>query len=494
MRTCLPIVGLFLGLFSAAGATGEIPEIFLPLDDAGAPQYSLTMGQRTGYYRVRLNTRLRSPFTPLSAVRLSLPRGVEYTVIKDKQIAHASGSFTWVGFIEGCGNNCRVIITTRQGQAFGRILTQDGEFLLESHRSGTWLIDPHEAGWLSGNRSDDALAPPFTDELSPLDPATDKRLPTFSGESLAQTQADASSTVDVMLLYTAGMAERYGSGLQARLDHLVDIANLAYSDSLVALTLRLVQAVQVSYSDTTSNETALYTLTDGSDAALADVAAWRNQYGADLVALLRPFSNASHNGCGIAWINGGGGQALNASFGYAVVSDGDDVGGSLYYCDTYSLTHELGHTMGSVHDRANTSNVGAYAYSYGYGVDGLFGTIMSYIRPTVGKFSNPNLNCSDSQACGIANDADNALSLNNTRTAVAGFKTIITDQLTLENTTVTEEETHVAHRTITAGAAYTVSSTGDVTLRAGERIILQPWFRVQMGGRFRAEIDSSLIP
>ena len=97
------------------------------------------------------------------------------------------------------------------------------------------------------------------------------------------------------------------------------------------------------------------------------------------------------------------------------------VAGSRYYCDDFALAHELGHTMGSQHDRANATFQGAYPYSYGYGSSGMFGTIMSYINPRVGKFSNPNISCSGSP-CGIADSADNARSLNNTRATVASFK------------------------------------------------------------------------
>ncbi|MCB1770323.1 MAG: hypothetical protein KDJ31_11595 [Candidatus Competibacteraceae bacterium] len=395
--------------------------MFLTLDDAGLELRSLATEQQTGRYRVRLNRGLSDVFMPLSTVRLSLPKGDEYEVIRDNQITHPSGSFTWFGYLRNHGDDYRVVITTRRGYAFGRILTPSGEWLLESDDSGTWLINPQEAGWLPDNLSDDAVPPPFTGEPITPDSSTDKRLPTTPGES-AQAQVDVSSTVDVMLLYTAGMAARYGSGLQARLDNLIALANQAYIDSQVSLTLRLVHIAQVSYSETTSNGTALDDLTNGSDVALASVAAWRNQYGADLVALLRPYNKVSHNSCGQAWINGSRGQALDASNGFAAVSDGNDTGGSNYFCDDYTLSHELGHTMGNQHDRGHATFAGAYPYSYGYGFDGEFGTIMSYLYPRVGKFSSPLINCLGNQSCGVADYADNARSLNNTRTTVAAFR------------------------------------------------------------------------
>jgi hypothetical protein len=63
--------------------------------------------------------------------------------------------------------------------------------------------------------------------------------------------------------------------------------------------------------------------------------------------------------------------------------------------------------------------------------------------------------------------------------------------LVLENYTVTGTELYEACR-ITAGPNFTVNATGDATFRSGQRITLRPGFRVQAGGRFRAEIDLGL--
>jgi len=410
-------------LAAPAEETAEIPELFLLRDDPGLQSRARAAVPQTGRYPVRLNTGLNDAFLPLPVVRLSLPKGAQYEVIQDNRMVHPSGSITWVGSIKDYGNDYRVVITTgRQGQSFGRILTPHGTLQIESDDSGAWLIDPQEAGLLPGGLYDDAVPPPSAGKPSASDlPIHQRFSANLLKESTLQAQA-AASTVDVMLLYTAGMAARYGSGLQARLDSLIALANQAYVDSQVSLTLRLIHAAQVDYSETTSNNAALDDLTDNSGAALASVNAWRDQYGADLVALLRPYNAAIHISCGMAWVNGFNGRNLSAEDAYAVVSDGSDAGGSNFFCDDYSLTHELGHSMGSQHDRANATYQGVFPYSYGYGFEGSFGTIMSYINPPVGKFSNPEITCLGSQACGVADYADNARSLNNTRATVASFK------------------------------------------------------------------------
>jgi len=407
--------------------TQDIPELFVP--DSRPTQRRGTSATQAGRYPVRMNARLGEAGLPPSTVFLSAPNGVRYEIIQDNRMLHSSDGTTWVGHLKGYDDIYRVMITTHQGHSFGRILTPDGEFLVESDDSGTWLIDPWEVGWLPADSSDDTVAPPSFEESPNPDLSAHRQLTPRSGGEVA-TPADSTilpktdgvTIIDVMLLYTPDLAKHYGAGLQAHLDSLIAVANQAYLDSQVNIALRLVHHAQVNYSETTSNTDALNALTNGSAPVLANVNALRDQYGADLVVLLRPFSLSNHVGCGLAWINGLNGQAMNPAYGFAVVGDGNDVGGSQYYCPDSSLAHEIGHAMGSDHDHANSTTQGANPYAYGHGIEGVFGTIMSYINPRVGKFSNPNIDCSGRQSCGIADYADNARSLNNTRENVAHFR------------------------------------------------------------------------
>jgi uncharacterized repeat protein (TIGR02543 family) len=437
-----------------SGPQVTVPDSAVELFAPAAATHARTLRAeqaRVGREAVRLNraiTRL-----PLQGrARFSLPRGVSYELIYDNHVDHPSGNVTWSGYLKDYGDDYRAIITFGDGGVSGRILTPDGEFLVETDADGEWLIDTQAAGLAPAG-------PGLDDALIPLPEQIHKRLPkngpgaadgegSSSGEpvlkngSLAPlanldehesqaTAADATpTTIDVMILYTPGLASRLGGGLSARLDQLVALSNQAYRDSGVYINLRLVHKQQVNYSDTTTNTVALNALTQGADPALTNVASLRNTYGADLVSLIRPFNYSTSGGsCGVAWIGGYGGQPVSgyASYGYSVIGDGRDVNGSNYYCPDLSFTHELGHNMGSLHDRANAGGgSGAYPYSYGYGVSGTFGTVMSYINPRVGKFSNPAITCAGGITCGIsetaANSANNALSLNNTRAAVASFR------------------------------------------------------------------------
>ncbi len=60
--------------------------------------------------------------------------------------------------------------------------------------------------------------------------------------------------------------------------------------------------------------------------------------------------------------------------------------------------------------------------------------------------------------------------------------------VTLAAGTISGSETHRACDTLTAGAGVVVGATGDLTLRAGTRIVLGDGFRVESGGRLVAEI------
>lgn len=409
---------LTLLLASAPLLGADEPELLLPEDVASYLSF-IPDDFRVGKYPIRFNTNALASLPPQGEVQLSLPNGNTYTLVYERSVAHESGNTTWIGYLKNFGNDFRVIITSGSGgSSVGRIQTPLQEFRIESKDGISWLVDPLARGETPANMGEDIKIPPMQKRV-PLTPQAEFKL-----------APSPQTTIDLMIVYTPGLATKYGAGLQARLDNLVAVANQAYIDSEVAITLRLVHSAQVIYSETISNNIAIDDLTFAEDGAVhpafSGVAGLRNTYGADLVALIRPYINASHEGCGVGWIGGFEGQPISqsAEFGYSVVSEGSD--GS-NYCDDISLTHELGHNMGSLHDRGNSAPglIGAYSYSFGYGISGTFGTIMAYISPRVAKFSNPNILCNGSP-CGVsefaANSANNALSLNNTRAGVAGYR------------------------------------------------------------------------
>lgn len=197
------------------------------------------------------------------------------------------------------------------------------------------------------------------------------------------------SVIDVMVLYTTvGQSATYA---KQRIQYLVDISNQAYRDSGIHATLRLVHTEASAYTETNRNDTALDDLGAG-NGAFANVEALRNRYGADLVVFFRPFYHlASGQMCGIAYQGFYDGGDAFPFWAYAVVGDGYSLESDNYYCQTGSFAHEIGHNLGNVHDREFSNLQGKFDYSYAWGIDNLFGTIMSYYSPQILLFSSPSL-------------------------------------------------------------------------------------------------------
>ncbi len=394
-------------------------ELFLPVANK---QASPARASQAGWQAILFNRAL-AHLKPGTEVYFSSPRGTRYTVVFDQRTQHASGNTTWTGSLKDQGDDYRAMITFGEDGLSGRILTPEGLFMVKSNATGEWLIDAQAAGLSPvGFGANDGIAPPVQQKQS-------RHLKqSAAAQAPITTTNTTSSTIDVLVLYTPDLASRLGNGLSTRIDQLIALSNQAYLDSGIHVNLRLAHKQQINYNGTESNSTLLKALTNGTG-VFSSVADLRNTHGADLVALLRPFRAATTgSSCGTAWVIGSGGQPLLSQYAYAVVNDGDDVDGSAYYCSDLSLTHELGHLMGSAHDRANADISGVYPYSYGYGIAGTFGTVMSYIDPEIGKFSNPAITCKGIP-CGISetanNAANNVLSINNTRSAIADFRSSV---------------------------------------------------------------------
>ncbi|MBP6095108.1 MAG: hypothetical protein KBF58_11770 [Methyloversatilis sp.] len=441
------LIGNDLSAAARPAALDTLPSMFAPAADAETAAGS-SSGDRTPAgkpadvaHLVALDLVAMSALEPGADMALSIPEHGDYRVTHDRTDAGDTDSTTWIGHLKDYGQEFRVIITSGPNGSVGNILTPSGELLLVDSGGSQWLVDPVRSG-LSNPEPDHADA--IGEDLpagamaggGTAEGGTSAAAGTTTTSVSTTTATSGTSTtatlVDVLVLYTPGFKARNGSVWATRISQLIALSNQAYTDSGVPMRLRLVGTEQIGDSDKTGNSTTLSSLAKGTG-VYKTVPALRKKYGADMVTLIRPFYMSAQGGnCGVGYIGGYNGSNIAGygSYAYSVVSDGKDAGGSNYYCTDYTFTHELGHNMGLMHDRDTVARQGggkgSYDYAFGHGRSGSFGTIMSYISPVIGRFSNPTqTTCGGSFACGVVPgnpaSAHNALALTNNRTAVAAF-------------------------------------------------------------------------
>lgn len=441
LRTLGQMLGLLLIVGAAPAMAASQPTLYTLA--SATPKILAQGAQKSWPITISEGTAFDAIFQ--GGMWLPTPSGGRIYAKYQRHILHDNGTWTWIGTVSTVHGNQSVVLTFGDKAVFGvipqasgyplRVVTNAGEIRVVE-TSAAMSRSVQQLGLHS--RPDYFVAPP------PRPKAGSNKLSLQAAASVPVRAAASSGpvTIDVMVAYTGGFVGELGSQRAAliRIQNLVDLTNQAYLNSGVNQQLRLVNTVEVNYPDNTSNDSALDDVT-GLDtngnpvpipASLQGIASLRVQYGADLVALIRRYDNATQGNCGVGWLIGGNQSGIDPSqsnaYGYSVVSDGSSAG---YYCQDTTFAHELGHNMGDAHDRANATEEGAYSYSYGYlgnGTNG-FSTIMAYGTDTdtpLSLFSNPNISTCQNTPCGVADSspssADNAHSMNNTAALIAQFE------------------------------------------------------------------------
>jgi hypothetical protein len=392
------------------------------------------------------------------------PDGGQVKLRYERHVEEIDGNWTWIGRVVGGDPLQEAIITFGEKAVFGSIPMGEGKLplSLQTRQGQLFAVKTDPSKVVSATAGHvDVLVPEAAALRATLGAAVSQSAQTTQGAvAVAQgAPATGANTVDIAIGYTPEFAADNGgaSGAATRLVYLVQVGNQAFLNSKINGYLRIVNTVQVSYTNATENAVALNELTgsNGSSpvtvpASLAPLRTARDQYGADIAVLVRKFTTPENNGCGIAWLMGAGMTSINqadAPFGFAVISDGYDQGedGKTYYCADETLVHEAGHLMGAAHDRANSkidnnlpaggTNLlyGAYSYSFGLNTDasnGNFFTLDAYGDLAGGDtsyrvFSNPAVTICGGRACGVANSEDNARTLNQTLPVVATFRATV---------------------------------------------------------------------
>lgn len=374
------------------------------------------------------------------------PNGEALRLRYERHVEHPDGNWSWIG---RTAEGLDTVLTFGEKAVFGVIPYDGGTLRVTTRNGGAWLMATDRSREPDINRAvtrsgkPDYLIPP---SLAAAVASAQQQSPAMAAQDVG-TAAAAPGTIDLVIGYTNGYTAQLGgtSQVRTRLSNLVTVANQALLGSQVARRLRLLEAVEVEYDDATENVLALEELTGYRSGtgeipvpeALQPLREARDDYGADLVSLVRPFRTPENDGCGIAWMIGGGGSSFDAAdapFGYSVVSDGNDTDegdGNTYVCRDESLAHELGHNMGQAHNAEDSLVSGVHPYSYGYrepAVDGFY-TVMAYrladsSQVGVRLFANPDVDYLD-RPTGVEGSADNARSMDLTMPIVANFRATV---------------------------------------------------------------------
>ncbi|TWI71173.1 metallopeptidase family M12-like protein, partial [Desulfobotulus alkaliphilus] len=263
------------------------------------------------------------------------------------------------------------------------------------------------------------------------------------------------ATVDIMLVYdtTASTWVSKNGGIATFSEEAVNRMNQAMQNSDIDLTFRLVHAVSVAYThqglsdDLTSIQAGI--------GSLSLVHSLRNQYGADLVALLVDTGSAYGTvGLGYLLSSWGGSPA----YGYTVSS-------IRAVAVSHTLTHEVGHNFGAHHAKTqNTSpgpNTSLGSYSAGWYFTGTnstrYHTIMAYSTDRFGThhqpaplFSTPLVNWQGAVA-GHSQDGDNARLIRETKNIIAAYRATVASSHTVNTQTGTGGSIVPSIRTVNHG-------------------------------------------
>ena len=266
------------------------------------------------------------------------------------------------------------------------------------------------------------------------------RLPSFHSSGIdCGVEPDASPVIDVAVFFTPAAREAAGgmAEIEAAVDLMVAETNQAYADSGAAQRIALATVEEARYRESHNTILDLFRMNHPSDGYLDGLHVVRDLAGADIVQLIVGKGTV----CGVA----NSVPRADLAFGITILD-----------CGGLTFAHEVGHSMGLVHDRyvecrgsPTCTASDHYPYSFGYvnprGLEAggpassRWFTIMAYPDrcahagvscPQLARFSNPLQfrggdplgQTGDRDAANVDGPADAVRALNNARHSVADFR------------------------------------------------------------------------
>ena len=202
------------------------------------------------------------------------------------------------------------------------------------------------------------------------------------------------ATLDLLFYHEAGMETP-----EAIADLVTEITNQAMLDSQIALRANVVAVKPLEIDPAKLQEDVLDQMFEA-EAPFTDIESDRAFYDADLVVALRENIPEDDDACGIAPVGVQNGVPYRDAYVTVVQWLPIDKAPGDTYCTDTTTAHEIGHLLGSSHERriAEEDEVQAYPFSFGHYREGVFHTIMSYgPEPESAVLSNNKLNSCSGQ-------------------------------------------------------------------------------------------------
>jgi peptidyl-Asp metalloendopeptidase len=377
MRRLL-FIAIFAGVlcgFAGAAVTQPLPVPSLPLfadADAASLRAAAVLPEQAGTIRTRIARLDPAAVSQLRGGTLTLNLFDDAALtatggVRSDNTTRGTGSTLWLGSVSGVPYSDVILLTDAAGNIDLRVLTRGRNYFVQSLGGGIVRISEIDP---SAGRYDASYQ--RTEDTVTVEPSEGEQHE--AALNRASIRADDGTVIDVMAVYTPAAATLLGSEAAARLaiEAAVALSNVTYENGGVNFRIRLVHLARVDYTEL-GDASDLTRLRNTSDGHMDIVHKWRDQYAADLVALIPGTSVENRSYCGIANLPTVL-PAPNSAFSITEALCINDI----------TFVHELGHNMGKAHDHANGSfAVHPYAYGYqdqseGPGDYGDWVTVMAY--------------------------------------------------------------------------------------------------------------------